>query len=249
MYNQAAIDAGIYTLYQPIVSLQTLEVLGMEALGRHALYDGPVELIRMARQADKLWPLEKAFRRSAIASMPKSNFPPLLFLNAEADLTEQEDFETGFTHGLITEKHLSPTRVVFEITERAAIDDPMNFVRILDHYRAQGYRIAIDDFGSGYAGLNRLAALRPDFVKLDMELIRSIDCMTYNQAIIKGIVAMADHVGLKLIAEGIETAAEFQTLMQLGVHYGQGYYIERPRPSGAFRDRTIYPPPQMVVSI
>jgi EAL domain-containing protein (putative c-di-GMP-specific phosphodiesterase class I) len=100
--------------------------------------------------------------------------------------------------------------------------------RIIEAYRARGFTTAIDDFGAGYAGLGLLADLRPDMLKLDMALIRGIDQSAARRAIVAGVLGIADAIGVRCIAEGIETVAELQTLKEIGIRLCQGYLLARP---------------------
>lgn len=101
-------------------------------------------------------------------------------------------------------------------------------MRTLEHYRSQGYQVAVDDVGAGFSGLYSIAEIRPDFIKIDMSLIRNIDSNPARQAVVESLVTLAGKINCRVIAEGIETQNELNTLLALGVHYGQGYYLARP---------------------
>jgi hypothetical protein len=120
--------------------------------------------------------------------------------------------------------------VIFEITEKTAIEDYTNFRKALDNYKSQGYKIAIDDTGSGYSGLRLLAQSYPHFIKVDMELIRGIDKDNVKQAMLKALYDFSLVTNSQIIAEGIETANELATLINLGIPYGQGYFLRKPSP-------------------
>lgn len=119
-------------------------------------------------------------------------------------------------------------RLIFEFTENEPMLDTGHVATIVEHYHQIGFGCAIDDFGAGYSGLTRLATLRPDYVKLDMDLVRGIDTDRRRRAIVSGVVAMCRQLGITLIAEGIETAGECDTLRLLGVRYLQGFLFARP---------------------
>lgn len=137
-----------------------------------------------------------------------------------------------FTHGktleLLEEVGLSPENIVFEITERHSIHEFALFHRTLDHYRSQGYLVAVDDAGAGYSGLTSVAQIRPEFIKIDMSLIQGIDKDPVKRALIETFVTFADKIGSKIIAEGIESQAQAACLIDIGVHFGQGFYLARP---------------------
>jgi EAL domain-containing protein (putative c-di-GMP-specific phosphodiesterase class I) len=122
-----------------------------------------------------------------------------------------------------------PTRnIIFEFTEDQQIREPERVREILHAYRKMGFKTAIDDFGAGYAGLNLLADFQPDFIKLDMGLIRGIGHDPVRRAIVHGIVVVCDSLGIRVIAEGVETEAEFSALADLGIELFQGFLFARP---------------------
>ena len=118
-------------------------------------------------------------------------------------------------------------RIIFELTEHERLDIAL-LGRILRTHRRYGFRTAIDDFGAGHSGLTLLAAFQPDIVKLDMALIREIDASRVKQVMVGSIVRMCADLGVALVAEGIETVAEYATLRDLGVTLMQGYLLARP---------------------
>lgn len=120
-------------------------------------------------------------------------------------------------------------RLMFEVTEGERIHDPEHLKRIFAEYGRQGFTTAIDDFGAGYSGLNLLAEFQPHILKLDMALTRGVDQDDVRQAIVAGIVLVAGRLGIRIIAEGIETAGERDALLALGVRYMQGYLFARPQ--------------------
>jgi EAL domain-containing protein (putative c-di-GMP-specific phosphodiesterase class I) len=119
-------------------------------------------------------------------------------------------------------------RLMFEVTEGERVDDPEHLKSIFEEYDRQGFTTAIDDFGSGYSGLNLLATFQPKVLKIDMALTRGIDQDSVRQAIVEAIVLVAKRLGIVLIAEGIETREESATLLGLGIDLMQGYLFARP---------------------
>jgi EAL domain-containing protein (putative c-di-GMP-specific phosphodiesterase class I) len=119
-------------------------------------------------------------------------------------------------------------RLIFEFTEGEQMASPEHVSSIIETYKRMGFAVAIDDFGAGYAGLDFFARFGPDMVKLDMELIRGVDHDKRRTAIIRGTVAICAELDTILIAEGIETVEEAETLKSLGVRYMQGYHFARP---------------------
>jgi EAL domain-containing protein (putative c-di-GMP-specific phosphodiesterase class I) len=128
-----------------------------------------------------------------------------------------------------------PSRVVIEITERTAIKDYPKFRERLAALRERGYRFAVDDAGSGYAGLGSIANLEPDFIKLDISLINCIDTNFIKQNLVETMVRFANDQGAKVIAEGVERAEEYETVKGLGVHLVQGFFLHRPSENAVAR--------------
>lgn len=120
--------------------------------------------------------------------------------------------------------------MVFEIVETERAHDPSHLRHILDYYREAGFRIALDDVGAGYSSLNLIHLLRPDILKLDMELIRDVDRDPYKARIAANLLHVATSLGIDALAEGIETEGELQWVREHGAKYAQGHLIARPAP-------------------
>ncbi|MBA3465827.1 MAG: EAL domain-containing protein [Gemmatimonadaceae bacterium] len=134
-----------------------------------------------------------------------------------------------------------PTRVVIEITERTAIKDYPKFRGRLKEFRDKGYRFAVDDAGSGYAGLGSIANLEPDFIKLDISLITCIDANFIKQNLVETMVKFSNDHGAMVIAEGVERAEEFEMVKSIGVHLVQGFFVHKPS-ANAVGVKTPYRP-------
>jgi EAL domain-containing protein (putative c-di-GMP-specific phosphodiesterase class I) len=117
---------------------------------------------------------------------------------------------------------------MFEVTEGERVDDPMHLKGIFEEYKRQGFTTSIDDFGSGYSGLNLLAMFQPHVLKIDMALTRNIDKDPVKTAIVEGIVLVANRLNIVVVAEGIETRDESDALLRLGIDLMQGYLFARP---------------------
>jgi diguanylate cyclase (GGDEF)-like protein len=213
--------------YQPIVDTATGTPRGYEALcrPRHSAFPNPMALFSAAEHAGRVIDLGRACREKCVAAIDRLPEPLLLFINLhphelnDSLLTEGQSALCG-----------QARRIVFEITETAAIRDSKRLAAVIDGLRAQGFRIALDDLGSGYAGLNSLALLHPDFVKLDMSLIRRISSDSSAARLIKHILEFAKGEGMQVIAEGVETAAEQQVVLHLECPLVQGYHFAKPGP-------------------
>ena len=222
---------SIQTLYQPIVSFPTGNIMAWEALSRgpeNSPFRSPAILFDLAEEMGMLFALERVCRENAIVHADKLAEAQKLFLNIHPRTLTDPSFTPGSTREIIEKVGLKAENIVLEITERHSIRDFSLFYKTLDHYRGQGFQIAIDDAGTGYSGLSTIAELKPNFIKIDMSLIRNIDRDPVRRALLETIVAFADKIDSKVIAEGIETREEASTLLQIGTHYGQGYYLGRP---------------------
>ncbi len=221
---------SLYIDYHPIVITETQEIFGYEALARGTMKSmrRPEVMFEVAEQTDMIWELSRLCRNTAISGMKERlTENQLLFINVDPH---------DFTDPMFTELDLDvkdPSKVVLEITERTAIRDYPKFRGRLKDFRDRGYRFAVDDAGSGYAGLGSIANLEPDFIKLDISLINCIDVNFIKQSLVEGMVRFANDQNAMVIAEGVETAEEYETVKQLGVHLVQGFYLHPPAPEPA----------------
>lgn len=221
----------IRTVFQPIVSLRNGSVYGYEALSRGP-QDSPMHspgvLFDCAEKYGKVWELELLCRITAIETLSAMNRSIKLFLNVNPQVIHDEKFKIDFTKEYLSYYNLNPQDLIFEITERGSVNNINDFIKTIDYYKAQNYKIAIDDAGAGYSGLNLISDIRPHFLKLDMNLIRDIDKDILKQALMKSLTEFASLTNTLLVAEGIETPSELAKLIEIGVNYGQGYYLQRP---------------------
>lgn len=221
----------IKTVFQPIISLKTGELLGYEALSRgpqKSFFENPEKLFDFARAVGRLWELEFLCRLKALENVSRSGMSDLIFINVDPHIINDENFRKGFTKEFLSRYHINPENVVFEITEKSAAINIESFNKLISNYKDQGYKIAIDDAGSGYSGLKLITDIHPHFIKLDMNLIRNIDKDGLKYALIKTFYEFCLVTDIKLIAEGIETENELNALIGIGIDYGQGYYIQKP---------------------
>lgn len=222
---------NLQMFYQPIVSLKTGRSLGWEALTRgpqDSHFHSPGVLFPFAEEVNLLYNLEKVTRELAITQVEDFSPDYLLFLNINPRTINDPEFIRGETKKLLDLKGLTPQNIVFEITERNSINDFNTFKRTLEHYRSQGYLIAVDDAGAGYSSLQSIAEIHPDFIKMDMSLIQGISNNPVKKSLLETFVTFAQKINCEIIAEGIETAEELMTLAAMGIHYGQGFYLARP---------------------
>ncbi|MHB1393980.1 MAG: EAL domain-containing protein [Clostridia bacterium] len=224
----------IKAVFQPIISLRDGSVLGHEALSRitcESEIENPDMLFTIAGEYNRLWDLELLCRTTALEAAFKFMIPPYskkLFINVNPNIMHDESFKKGFTKDFLMQYDITPNNVIFEITERNVVTDMSGFRATIDHYKSQDYKIAIDDAGAGYSGLNLISDVNPNYIKLDMKLIRGVDADSLKFALVKGMAEFSKVANISLIAEGIETYEELATLVNLGVQYGQGYLIQKP---------------------
>jgi diguanylate cyclase (GGDEF)-like protein len=230
--RHAAVERAIASrtfdlVYQPIVEIASREILGYEALCRPAAADfgSPVELFAAAERSGRVAALGRIVRERSVAPAGALPRAALLFLN----IHPHELFHAAALEHEPALRPLAP-RLVLEITEGAHLDDAERaHARILE-LRAVGFRVAVDDLGSGWASLNRLARLAPDFVKLDMDLVRDLRPGSRAARLIARVVDFCRDEGVRPIAEGVETEDELRTVADLGVTLAQGFLLGYPGP-------------------
>ena len=217
--------AGLYLVFQPIYDLRRKAVFAYEALMRstHPEMRSPLTILETAERLQRLPELGRRVRELAEDAVGRLPGRIDLFVNLHSsDLVDGTLYEPDGGLAKVAE------RVVFEVTERASMDgitDPRSRVRDL---RRLGYRIAIDDLGAGYAGLTSFALLEPDIAKLDMSLVRDIHLDPTRQRVVESVVMLCRSLGVKVVAEGIETPAELAVVRSLGCDFGQGFGLGRP---------------------
>jgi EAL domain-containing protein (putative c-di-GMP-specific phosphodiesterase class I) len=222
----------IITLFQPIVDLRTGEVIGHEVFSRGPA-GGPFEeaerLFALAERTGRLIDLERICRRRALASATRHLKPGAkLFLNTSAGaLRDDEVAGDGFVRQV--EAHgLRNQDVVLEITERLAPEERQPYQEILRNLKRQGFGVAIDDMGAGYASMKALVEVEPDYLKFDISLVRHIDRNLIKRSLLETLVDLSEKIGAKVIAEGIETETERAALLDMGVVLGQGRFFTAP---------------------
>lgn len=222
-------EGAVFMEYHPIIVTATEEVYGYEALarGRHRGLRSPEVLLDVASEANLLWELSRLLRKRAVEGIANElGEDEYLFLNVDPHDFNDPEFRELTPESLGVD---NPDRIVLEITERTAISDYPQFKEYLRAFRERGFRFAVDDAGSGYAGLGSIANLDPDYIKLDISLIANIDTNFLKQNLVETLVEFAENQGAKVVAEGVERREEFETVRELGVHLTQGFLFHRPR--------------------
>ncbi|MFP2932207.1 EAL domain-containing protein [Pyxidicoccus sp. 3LG] len=220
--------------FQPIVHARdTRRIFAHEALMRGCERDGalvpPGRMMQAARDAELLFQLDLAARTTAIREAVRHGLRTHLFVNFTPTAIYDPAYCLRSTVATIAEAGVPPQSVVFEVIESDQAADPKHLKDIINFYRQAGFRVALDDLGAGYSSLNLIHQLRPDIVKLDMELVRDVHLDAYKGAIVRKLLEIARQLGIQTVAEGIETPEELRWVRAHGVDFVQGYLIARPQ--------------------
>lgn len=217
--------------FQPIVNVKTRATFAYEALVRGVNGESAASILALVND-DNRYRFDQACRVKAIEratelgllDIPECNLSINFLPNAvyRAETCIRATLEAATLFGF------PPERLMFEVTEGERVDDPMHLKAIFEEYERQGFTTSIDDFGSGYSGLNLLAMFQPHVLKIDMALTRNIDRDPVRTAIVESILLVAKRLGIVVVAEGIETREESEALLGLGVELMQGYFFARP---------------------
>ena len=221
------------TYFQPIVTADNPNVThGYECLLRGIdLAREPVppgRLFAAARDAGLLYHLDRSARITAIRSAMKHRISARLFINFYPTAIYNPATCLRTTFRATAEVGLDPSRVVFEVVESEEVRDTQHLIDLLAEYRRNGFRVALDDVGAGYSSLNLLARLQPDYVKIDMGLVRGVDTDRYKGEVVGKLLEMCKALGIESIAEGVESKGEWEWLRHHNATYVQGYLFARP---------------------
>ncbi len=230
-FSGAILEASLNSLwmaYQPIVSVAQKRVIGHEALlrCRQSGWTSPLKLLDAAEKVGRLRDVGRIARSMSVVPIEKAPRSSLMFVNicareiVDAELYESDSPLAQCAH-----------RVVLELTERSVLTCIPDLAERLEALRSLGFRLAVDDLGAGYSGLTSLAVVEPDFVKLDLSLIRDIHESTTKQKIVEATARLCADLGRNVVAEGVETIEERDQLLELGCELMQGFLFARPQPA------------------
>ncbi|MGE0456222.1 MAG: EAL domain-containing protein [Vicinamibacteria bacterium] len=224
----------VVTLYQPIVRLADGHVVGHEVFTRGAPgspFEDPEQLFALAERTGRVVEFERLCRQRALDSVHRHLRPgEKLFLNTAAHtLGDSEVAGAGFVRR-IDAAGLPHGDVVLEITERVTLEPGRSPRAALAELKRRGFRIAIDDMGAGYASLQSIVELEPDFLKFDISLVRNIDRSVIKRSLLETLVDLSARLGAEVVAEGIEAESELATVREMGVELGQGHFLAPPQP-------------------
>lgn len=218
---------GFSFAFQPIVDVETRSIWSYEALIRGANGESAATVFSRVHPCER-HELDRNGRMLALEIAGRLGVGCSVNLNALPGSLTEGTLGALRTIGAARRAGLSPHQLVIEVTESEAIDDLHLLRDHLDAYRAKGVRIALDDFGAGYAGLNVLADLQPDILKLDMSLVRGVEARGARQSIVRAILQVSIDLGIDVIAEGVETTGEYEWLAEQGLVLFQGFLFAKP---------------------
>ncbi|MBF0100794.1 MAG: EAL and GGDEF domain-containing protein [Desulfobacterales bacterium] len=223
----------ITTVFQPIIDLKTANIYAVEALSRivgNSPFKGPDQLFMAAQRYHLTYPLEKLCRKQALLTAHRLDINCPITLNVCPSVLKSKDHVKGETLLLIEELFEVKNQVILELTEQFYIHDHKLFSNTVNYYREQGFRIAIDDLGSGFAGLNMLMHLEPFMVKVDRSIISDIHKTPKKRILLESLISFCHKFNALVVAEGIERQEELDMLISMKVDLGQGYFLAKPEP-------------------
>ena len=227
------LSEDITILYEPIVNVTTREGIGFEALVRgpwDSELHSPTALFAQAEETNLVFELDCLCRKTALRGAKGLSPGKLLFLNCLPTAIHDPAFRGDVLRSTLQDLRLRPNDMVFEISERESIENFAIFREARDYYGDLGFRIALDDTGVAYGSLEAIMELSPDFIKVDLSLVRGIDTDPPRQELLRALHTVALKLGAQVIAEGIETSEELATIQSLGIPLGQGYLFGRAAP-------------------
>ncbi len=224
-------NCRLTAVFQPILDFRARNYLAFEGLIR-----GPVDtplhtpgaLFDLAHKAGLNTEFERLCREVVLRGFAALNLPGKLFINVSINCLADPLFMNGHTSRLLEEIGLRPQQIVIELTENQHVSDFSALRDVLAAYRKLGYQIAVDDLGEGFSNLRMWSEVRPEYVKIDRHFISGIADDALKFSLVRAMHEIAEASDCRVIAEGIETEAEFATVRDLGISYGQGFLIARP---------------------
>jgi len=238
-FIELLLDGSVYSVYEPIVEVSSRTVFGYEALARGpegTPLHSPLALFGEAGKLDLVFELDCLCRRSGLKGAIDFPGDVKLFLNILPTTLHDPGFNADQLVETLDECQLSPRDVVLEISEQESIENFAAFREMSDQYRRLGFEFALDDTGSGYAGLEELIELQPEFIKIDRSMVSGVDQDLTRQEVLSALLGVAKRTGAKVIGEGLDTLEELAMLGELGIHFGQGWLFGRPTPLRARED-------------
>lgn len=227
------LEGAVTSVYEPIVDVASKTVFGYEALARGpegSDFHSPSSLFQAAESEGLVFELDCLCRRSGIAGAEGLPAGTKLFLNVRPTTIHDPNFKPEALIQTLSRCRLSPSDVVFEISEQESIRSFDVFREVRDEYGKLGFQFALDDTGAGYASLQSVLELEPDFIKVDRAFVQGIDQDPARQTLLRALHSVAAGIGARIIGEGLDTLEELETLQALGIPFGQGWLFGKPTP-------------------
>jgi EAL domain-containing protein (putative c-di-GMP-specific phosphodiesterase class I) len=232
-FMELVVSGNVQSVFEPVVDSKTLTVFGYEALVRGpegTQYESPAVLFRRGIEENLIFELDCLCRRKAIEGARDFPDGAKLFLNIRPTSIHDPSFQPDTLRRTLDRCGLTPDEVVFEISEQESIENYQVFREARDAYGRLGFQFALDDTGAGYASLEAVMELSPEFIKVDRAFVAGIDQDPARQNMLRAFQAIASHSGARIIGEGLDRIEELQTLAQLGVPFGQGWLFGKAAP-------------------
>lgn len=232
-FHELLLDQRVHSVYEPIVEVGSDAIFAYEALARgpeDSEFHMPLVMFAEAERQGLAYELDCLCRASGLEGAVDFPEGSKLFLNVLPSAIHDPNFRAERLISTLAECRLTPHDVVFEVSEQQSIRDFEAFREMRDYYRKLGFSFALDDTGAGYAGLETLLEISPEFIKVDSAFVKGVDQDPMRQDMLRVLVSAAEKTGAKIIGEGLDTAEEFAMLGELGVHYGQGWLFGHPEP-------------------
>ncbi len=231
MLHEVIENKDIFVEFQPIYSLNTQKVIGLEALARGEFKGEvipPRFILNYAKEQGNLLSVDRLCREKAMNAFSRQQeSAPALFINFETSVLNNVVPGNGEIMKTASENRLSPENIVIELNE-SYVKDSYDLMMFVDFYRSKGFLIALDNVSTGLDTMNRIMLINPDIIKIDRAIVNSIESSSYNQEVFKSIINTAKRIGAMTVAEGVETVDEVLTCMLMGVDYFQGFYFSKP---------------------
>ena len=239
--EQVIAEAAVETLFQPVVDLRNRSILGWEAFSRgprDSELESPRRMFAVSERVGRSGDLDRICREAALRASADMVGRGKIFVNTLVHSADPTEWQTeGPLLRQLEAISLQPEDLVLEFSERGVDADGERFVEMMRSVRDQGYCVALDDIGTGYAGKELLERIRPQYMKLDVSLVRDVHENLIKQELLATIVELAGSINAEVIAEGVECCEEVDTLIDAGARFGQGYLFAEPAPpAAAFRE-------------
>jgi len=230
---ELVLEGRIRSVYEPIVEVSTRTVFGYEALARGpegSEFHSPAALFSSASEEDFIFQLDRLCRTSGLDGARDFPSGAKLFLNIRPTTIYDPNFRSEALRRTLDGCGLTPNDLVLEISEQESISNFDIFREIRDYYGNLGFQMAMDDVGSGYASLESVIELSPEFVKVDRAFVTGIDQDLNRQEMLRALHAVSEKIGARIVGEGLDTLEELEMLGSLGIPFGQGWLFGKPHP-------------------